>query len=123
MDHRVPKWRTRVDVQMPGGQKGAFAIYLSELAHDHPGPERLSDVLHGKREFLAAHDLEHDVVVLLSRGNISVARVVTEIEFDPDEQHTLPEENEVRVLLRDGYEVKGLLTYIRPDGRARVIDY
>lgn len=120
---KVPKLRTRVDFQMPTGEAATVAVYLSEFAHDHAGPERLSDLLNGGREFIPGHDLEHDRTVFISTRNVSVARMVLDIETDPDEQYTLPREAEIRVLLRDGQEVTGLLTYIRPEDRARVIDY
>ena len=120
---KVPKWRTRVDVQMPGGQITSVAVYLSDFAHDHSGPERISDLLNGGNEFIPAHDLEHDQVVFLNRSNISVARVLQEIESDPGEQYTLPHESEVRVMLRDGRELVGLVTFVRPDDRARVLDF
>jgi hypothetical protein len=108
---------------MPNGQVFAVAVYLSENANDHPGPERLSDLLNRSAEFIPAFDLERDQMMFLCRRNLSVIRTLLDIESDPDEQHTLPEEVSVRVVLQGGRDVEGVLTYVRPDGRSRVIDF
>jgi hypothetical protein len=122
-DLKVPKWRTRVDFQFPHREQASLAVYLSDFAHDHQGPERLSDLLNGPRDFFPAHDDDKDRTVLVNRRNVSVARVVLDIEASPSEQYTLPYENQVRILLVDGAEVLGLITYVRPDDRARVLDF
>jgi hypothetical protein len=122
-DHKIPKWRTRVDVQMPNGQVFAVAVYLSENATDHTGPERLSELLNRSQDFIPAFDLERDQTLFLCRRNLSVVRALLDIEADPDEQHTLPEEVSIRVVVQGGRDVEGTLTYVRPDGRDRVIDF
>ena len=122
-DLTVPKWRTRVELLLPTKQTLSVAVYLSDIAADHPGPERLSDLMNGLRDFLPAHDLDKDQLTFINREQISAVRVLMDIEGDPSEQFNVPQESEVRVLLKSGAEIQGLLTYTRPDDRARVLDY
>jgi hypothetical protein len=120
---KVPKSRTPVDVQLADGSQHSVSLFLSTYAADHPGGQRVSDLLNGGEEFIAAFDMQADEMTFLNRRNISVAYVPAEAEADRAEQYTLPEETEVRVTMLDGSRLTGLLSYVRPAARSRVIDF
>jgi len=121
-DLRVPKRRVPVEVVQPGGTVRRVAVFLSEAAPSHGGPERLSDVLNGAEEFVPAFDEEAGVMTFLHRGAVALARVAHEVEGEDDGDLTIPTEHEVEITLADGTRVQGLVSYVRP-GNARLVDY
>jgi hypothetical protein len=120
---RVPKRRAEVEVVLPGGATRRVAVFLAEFASSHEGGERLSDLLNGDRAFFPALDDEIGEMTFLNRDGIAVARVAAEIEHDPASDLTLPSEFEVAIQLIDGTELHGLVTFVLPPERSRLIDY
>lgn len=119
----MPKRAVQVELTRPGGARLDAEVYLAEFASSHLGGERLSEMLNGG-SFLPARDRAHGKVVFLTCQNIAVARVAREVEADDDAAaHTIPTEHEVRVTLVDGQRLQGLLTYVLPPERARLIDF
>ncbi|MFN0063956.1 MAG: hypothetical protein ACKVPX_15725 [Myxococcaceae bacterium] len=120
---RVPKRQARVELRWPGGKTQSVAVYLAEFASTHTGAQRISELLNGRDAFVPAFDVEAEAVVFLRCTNISVVRVQADLEPSDAEQHTLPQEHEVRITLMDGTTVSGLMSYVRPPGRERVMDF
>jgi hypothetical protein len=117
---RVPKHRLSVEVLLPGGATRRMALFLSEAAPGHGGPERPLDLLNGKAEFIPAVDESTGQMTFLHRSALSAVRVPREVE--PDELPTIPIEHEVELLLVDGALLRGLVSYLRPEGHARLVD-
>jgi hypothetical protein len=121
VDLRVPKKRVPVEIVLPGGAVRHVAVFLAEAAPNHPGPERLSDILNGAEEFFPAFDEAEKAMTFLRRGAGALARVASEIEPE-DDAATIPTENEVEITLQDGTSLRGLVAYVRP-GNARLVDF
>jgi hypothetical protein len=122
-DLRIPKRRAVVEISLSGGAVRTVAVFLSEFAHEHAGAERVSDLLNRGGTFLPAMDLTTNAMTFLSHAGITVVRVDARLEEGEAEQHTIPTEHEVELTLLDGQVVRGLITYIRPPDRSRLVDY
>jgi len=120
-DLRVPKHRTSVEVVLPGGTPRRLALFLAEAAPDHAGPEVPLDLLNGRDDFIPALDEESGAMSFLHRAGVAALRVARALDADPDDL-TLPTEHEVEVLLQDGTSLAGLVSYVRPPDRSRLVD-
>lgn len=122
-DLRVPKRRTPVQVLLPGGSTRAMALFLSEVAADHTGPERPSDLLNGGDDFIPAFDEEGKAMTFLNRSAVAALRLDPSLDADSDEDVSIPTEHDVEVLLQDGTPLHGLVSYLRPSERSRLVDF
>jgi hypothetical protein len=120
---RVPKHRVEVEVVLPGGARRQVAVFLSEFAPNHRGAERLSDLLNGSQDFFPALDAERDEMTFLNRAGIAVARVAEQHGRDVTAEFTLPSEHEVEITLVDGNVLQGLVSFVLPPERSRLIDF
>ncbi len=121
-DLRVPKRAVPVEVVLPGGEARQVSIYLSEGAASHPGPERVSDLLNGSAAFIPALEPATGTMTFLQRASIAVARVAA-AEEPADDSYTIPTEHEVEVTLADGSRLTGLVAYVAPEARSRLVDF
>lgn len=120
---RVPKRRVAAEVLLPGGTVRRIHLFLSEAASLHAGPERPSDLVNGREDFLPAFDDEAETMTFLNRGGLAVVRVDRALEVDEADSLTLPTEHEVEVLLDGGYTLRGLVSYLRPPEHSRLVDF
>jgi hypothetical protein len=120
---RVPKRRTPVEIQLRHGVIHRFAVFLGDFAHDHSGPERLSDLLNDSGDFVPAYDLDSDSMTFLNREGVLVARLPGHAELEVAEQLTLPTEHDVEIVLEDGARLRGLVSYVLPPDHSRLIDF
>ncbi|MGC3996646.1 MAG: hypothetical protein QM767_03585 [Anaeromyxobacter sp.] len=120
---RIPKHRVSAEVRLAGGAVRRVALFLAEAALDHAGPERPSDVLNDRHEFLPAFDEDAQTMTFLHRGAIALLRVPASAEATDPEDLTLPTEHEVEVHLADGAQLAGLVSYLRPPDRSRLLDF
>ncbi len=120
---RVPKRRTPVEIQLHHGAIHHYAVFLGDFAHDHSGPERLSDLLNGTGDFVPAYDLESDAMTFLNREGVLLARLPGHVELEDGEQQTLPTEHDVEIVLDDGAKLRGLVSYVLPPDHSRLIDF
>lgn len=118
---RVPKRRVEVEVALPGGARRRVHLFLAEAAAGHAGPERVEDLLNGRAEFVPAVD-EDGGTVFLHRAALAVVRAPRAGDADDEEATTLPTEHEVEAWLQDGSRVRGLVSYVRPPDRGRLVD-
>jgi hypothetical protein len=118
---RVPKRRVVIDVAFADGESHRVAVFLAELASAHGGQERVADLFNGGQEFIPAVEVEGGAMTFLVRQSIAVVRS-DEPLWERDEVN-LPDEHEVEVLLESGQSVRGLLSYVLPPERCRVVDY
>jgi hypothetical protein len=122
-DLRVPKRRVPVEVVLPGGATRRVALFLSESAPGHGGPERVSDLLNGRDEFIPAFDEEAAAMAFLHRQAVAVARAPAGSEPDPAGEVTIPTEYQVEVALADGSRLRGFVSFVLPPERARLVDF
>lgn len=120
---RVPKRRVAAEVLLPGGARRRIALFLAEAAPGHAGPERPSDVLNGGDGFVPAFDEEAGGITFLAVGGLAVVRVDRELEETGADAPTLPTEHDVEVLLESGGTLRGLVSYLRPPERSRLVDF
>lgn len=130
--YQVPKHEAEVEVRLSDGSRGRITVYLSERAQGHAGPERPSDLLNGDDPFLPARFPDAGFA-LLRRTSVVVMTVDVEDEVtgasgaeslfgsgpDPDgvERHA------IALILDDGSELEGTMTYLMPPGERRLQDY
>jgi hypothetical protein len=122
-DLRVPKRRIPVEVLLPGGTTCKMAMFLSEVAADHTGPERPSDLLNGGDDFVPAFDEASKAMTFLNRSTIAAVRLDPALDTDVEEDVSIPTEHEVELLLQDGTSLRGLVSYLRPSERSRLVDF
>lgn len=122
-DLRVPKRRIPVEVLLPGGATRSMALFLSDVAADHTGQERPSDLLNGGDDFIPAFDEGSKAMTFLNRSAISALRLDPGLDTDADEDVSIPTEHDVEVLLREGTALRGLVSYLRPTERSRLVDF
>jgi hypothetical protein len=118
---RVPKHKKAVEVILPGGGARRMALFLAEAAPDHAGPEVPLDLLNGRDDFIPAFDESSGGMAFLHRPGLPVVRV--DLALDAGEvEVTLPTEHEVEVQLVDGTALSGLVSFVRPVDRSRLVD-
>lgn len=120
---RVPKHRVEAEAVLPGGDLLRVAIFLSDFSAHHQGAERLSDLLNGGQDFVPALDLDTSEMAFLNRAGVAVFRVAAEHERDPAAEFTLPTEHEVQITLVDGSLLRGLVSFVLPPERSRLVDF
>ena len=120
-DLKVPKHRTAVEVALPGGAIRRMTLFLAEAAPEHAGPETPLDLLNGGAEFIPAFDEAAGAMAFLHRPGVPVVRVARALDQDEPDL-TLPTEHEVEVTLLDGSALTGLVSYVRPTDRSRLVD-
>ncbi len=118
---RVPKHQIAVEVILPGGTVRRMALFLAEAAPDHAGPEVPLDLLNGRDDFIPAFDEGARVMSFLHRPGVPVVRLERTLDAG-EEDVTLPTEHEVEVQLTDGTTLAGLVSYVRPPDRTRLVD-
>ncbi len=118
---KVPKRRVQAEVLLPGGGSRQVTFFLSDFAPNHNGPERLSDLLNARDEFVPVVDAVTDSVSFLGRHTIAAARVGREWEIS--EQLAGAEEHELEITLIDGSALRGKVSFVLPLGRTRLLDF
>lgn len=122
-DLRVPKRRVAAEVLLPGGAARRISLFLAEAASTHVGPERPSDLLNGGDDFVPALDEETGAMTFLNRAGLAAVRVARELEGDEADGLSLPTEHVVEILLESGAALRGLVSYLRPPDRSRLVDF
>ena len=117
----VPKRTVEVEIVLCDGRGGRFALFLAEHASRHEGPEEVADLLEADGAFLPARDLATGCIAFLRRDAIALAAVDGGLEdpfaLAPAEQH------ELEARLAPGRTVRGVVAYVLPPDRARVLDH
>jgi len=122
-DLRVPKRRVGAEVLLPAGASRRIHLFVAEAASLHTGPERPSDLLNGREDFLPALDEESGAMTFLNRSGLAAVRVDRALEVDEADSLTLPTEHEVEVLLESGLSLRGLVSFLRPPEHSRLVDF
>lgn len=122
-EHQVPKRRVEVELTFTGGERRKVAVFLSEQAPEHAGPERVSDVLSRRDAFFPAIDPASGEANLVARAAVTIARLPRGAEPGDADEVTIPTEHEVKIHLRDGQRVSGMVSYVLPPERSRLVDF
>jgi hypothetical protein len=120
---RVPKRRVAAEVLLPGGTARRIALFLADAASHHTGPERPGDLLNGGDDFIPAFDEDAQAMSFLHRAGIAAVRIARDLEHEDEDDLTLPTEHDVEVLLGSGQLLRGLVSYLRPPDRSRLVDF
>lgn len=132
-EYQVPKSEVPARALLPDGSRKDVHLYLSERAERHSGPERPSDLLNGDELFVPVRFADTGFA-LLQRTSVLVVAVRAGDELRPGagegaglvETGDPPEgaeRREVRVVLDQGTEVEGTITYVMPPGERRLQDF
>ena len=111
MGYRVEKRRALVTITFASGQTLDGAFFLSPLAEDHAGPERIYDLLNTPRRFLPFQvdaDTDAPRVILYNRAEIlTVTLPEEEIELVHDPSYQIARRETVSVLFSTGKRLVG----------------
>jgi hypothetical protein len=122
-DLRVPKRRVAAEAILAGGGGRRITLFLAEAASHHTGPERPADLLNGGDDFVPAFDEEAGAMTFLNRTGVAAVRVPGREAEDDGAELTLPTEHAVEVVLLSGAALRGLVSYLRPPDRSRLVDF
>ncbi len=122
--YQVPKRRVPVELVItPGGPAYKAVVFLSELASNHMGPERVSDLLNGPGRFLPTLDPLNDRVAFFNRELVAIAWIAPEDDLDPGVDQSLLTTREITVTLLGGQELTGKVSYLLPPESSRLVHY
>jgi hypothetical protein len=120
-DFTVPKRPVGVTVELAGGLARHVSLFLADTSPMREGGERVCDLLEGDGEFIPALDSAASGITFLRCDAILVARAPPEPP-GPGEV-MLAAEQEVEVALDDGRVLRGLVSYVLPPERSRLVDH
>ncbi len=120
-DLRVPKRKVAVDLVLAGEGARRVSLFLAEAAPDHDGPELVRDLVNGPARFLPGVDEASGAVVFLHLAAVVLIRIARELDAGED-AFDLPIEHPVELALADGTRLQGIISYVRPGERARLVD-
>jgi hypothetical protein len=122
-DYRVPKRRLPVQITLVGGASLHVNVFLASFAGSHLGEERLDDLLNGPHDFIPAQEVGSGATTLLNRAALVVARVTHQWVTDPPGAVGDCVDEKVRVVLLDGSELTGSVSYALPEANGRLSDF
>jgi hypothetical protein len=122
-DLRVPKRRVAAEALLPGGDVRRITLFLADTASSHTGPERAGDLLNGGDDFVPAFDEDAGTMTFLNRSGLAAIRLPAREADDDGSELTLPTEHEVEVVLQGGGALRGLVSYLRPPDRSRLVEF
>ena len=125
MPEHIEKIRVTVRVSRPGEPVMEGALSLSPHSEFHAGTETLLELLDPPAGFIPFQRTADDAVLLLSRPDIQWVMAGPGVDPEQVRPRTFrfTREERVRVRLRDGEELDGLLQMELPENVNRVSDY
>jgi len=127
-EYRIPKREITAEVTVLGHPRKVVKLFLSERAGAHAGAERPSDLLNESGAFFPVVE-SPGKVIFLRRDAVLVVSVAAESEFLGDQLRPadLPADpgnsQEVEVILEDGTEIRGAVSFLMPEGKQRLLDF
>jgi hypothetical protein len=122
-DLRVPKRRVSAEAILAGGAVRRITLFVADAASSHAGPERPGDLLNGGADFVPALDEDAGVMTFLNRTLVAAVRLAAREPAEDGADLTLPTEHAVEVVLDSGATLRGLVSYLRPPERSRLVDF
>jgi len=125
MPEYVEKLRVAVRVSRPGQHPVEGQLSLAPHSSLHAGPETLLELLDPPAGFLPFERAGDDAIVLLSRQDIQwvMAGPDVDAELVRPVPYRYTREERVRVSLRSGEDLDGLIQMELPQNLNRVFDY
>ena len=120
---RIPKRSMPVQLQLQGQAPRSLSVYLSDVAPEHRGCERLSDLLETGPAFLPAHDPTTGAAAFVHVERLVCAWVPALLEYDALVASPAASVHAVQVLLSEGPALRGSVRYVLPPGAARLNDF
>lgn len=118
---RIPKHPVPVRIRA-GGTTHRVSLFLGEAAATHAGPQRLVDLLGEPGDFLPAGE-EDGPISFFRRDAISVVECDREVPDDPALDSPHARRVAVKVLLADGTGLAGIVRFVLPPERSRLVDF
>ena len=124
---QVPKRKVKAMVALTGHPLTTMWLYLCDSGDSQLGRERPSDLLNKGSDFIPVADAD-DNLVLLQKDAIMLVSVDAEQEVgagypEEVEQAGLVITHNLEMLLVDGTQLSGSVSYLRPDGGKRLQDF
>lgn len=117
---RVPTVPVEVTLNLVGGRHETVMLYLSAAAPAHDGGETLEEFLDRAGAFVPVR-LSTGDAALIARD--AVLSVVAARDAGTRSEVALPSLDIVRVLMREGPEIEGVLRHADPEDHARLSDH
>jgi hypothetical protein len=126
-EYRVPKTEISAEALFAGQPLRKVHLFLGDRAPSHDGAESLSDLLNGPGDFLPAIEPPRSLV-LLHKEALMVLSVAadTEIPSSPAPEEEVAElgtKVSVAIALLDGREIEGMVHFVMPEGKSRLVDF
>ena len=125
-EYRIKKRRAQVIITFASGQTVEGTFFLSPLAADHAGPERIDDLLNTSRRFLPFQidsDTTAPRVMLYNRaGILTVSFPEEEVELVHDSSYVIARRESVSVLFSSGKRLVGEIHITELSEHARLSD-
>lgn len=120
---RIPKRSVPVQLKLHGQAPRLLAVYLSDVAPERDGGERLSDLLEAGPAFLPVHDPTTGSTAIIHLEHLVCAWVPALLEYDPLLASAAASLHSVQVTLSEGAPVRGSVRYALPPSAARLTDF
>jgi hypothetical protein len=117
---RVPTIPVEVTINLVGGRQETVMFYLSAASRSHHGPESLEEFLDRAASFVPTRLTTGDSA-LISRD--AILSVVAARDAGTREEIALSALDMVRVMMREGPVIEGVLRHADPDDHARLSDH
>jgi hypothetical protein len=117
---RVPTLPVQVTLVLVGGRRETVMLYLAAGSPTHDGPESLEEFLNRAGAFLPVRLSSGDSAMLARDALLSV---VAARDAAPTSGAGIPNVDIVRVQLREGPVIEGVVRHIDPDVSSRLSDH
>lgn len=132
-EYRIPTHRVRAELLLAGQGTIRADLFLGEHTERNVGRERPLDLLNGSKAYIPLGHPERGSILVRRRAVLMASLSADEaLRSDPAAEELLSEtrieetdarEVHVELLLEDGTEISGSITYVRPPGERRLQDF
>jgi hypothetical protein len=117
---RVPTLPVQVALVLVGGRRETVMLYLSAGSPTHDGPETLQEFLNRSGAFLPVRLASGDSAMI---ARDALLEVVAARDSAPSTGTGIPNVDIVRVQLREGPEIEGVVRHVDPGAASRLSDH
>jgi len=117
---RVPTLPVQVTLVLVGGRRETVMLYLAAGSPTHDGPESLEEFLNRAGAFLPVRLSSGDSAMI---ARDALLEVVAARDTAPTSGAGVPNVDIVRVQLREGSEIEGVVRHVDPDAGSRLSDH
>jgi hypothetical protein len=117
---RVPTLPVQVTLVLVGGRRETVMLYLAAGSPTHDGPESLEEFLNRAGAFLPVRLSTGDSAMI---ARDALLEVLAASDAAPNSGAGIPNLDIIRVQLREGPEIEGVIRHVDPDERSRLSDH